>query len=119
MNKIGPATQRMLQDQAHWLVAQTYQALAHPTRLAILSTLEAGPRTVTHLADTLGLPVSCVSRHLRVLRETMLVTPHRLGSTVAYRVSDSRIMHIIELLRLAPAHPTRRGASLSSSQEMK
>jgi DNA-binding transcriptional ArsR family regulator len=114
MNKAGLAMSQTLSPQAHWLEAQVYQALAHPTRLEILSTLEAGPHTVTDLADTLGLPVSCISRHLRVLRETMLVNTHRLGSTVTYRVSDPRVLQVIELLRLASAHPTRLVSSRSA-----
>ena len=107
MNKTGQAMGQTLKTQAHWLEAQVYRALANPTRLEILSTLEAGPRTVTNLADALGLPVSCISRHLRVLRETMLVNTHRLGPSVMYRVSDPRVVQVIELLRLASAHPAR------------
>jgi DNA-binding transcriptional ArsR family regulator len=107
MNKTGQAMSQTLGTQAHRLEAQVYQALANPTRLDILSTLEAGPRTVTDLADALGLPISCISRHLRVLRETMLVNAHRLGSTILYSMSDQRIVQVIELLRLASAQPTR------------
>ena len=107
MNETRQAMSQTLGTQAHRLEAQVYQALANPTRLEILSTLEAGPRTVTDLADMLGLPISCISRHLRVLRETMLVNAHRLGPTVTYSVSDQRVVQVIELLRLASAHPTR------------
>lgn len=107
MNEIGQAMSQTLGTQARRLEAQVCQALAHPTRLNILSTLEAGPRTVTDLADALGLPISCISRHLRVLRETMLVNARRLGSTVIYSVSDQRVVQAIELLRLASAQPTR------------
>ena len=107
MNETRQAMSQTLGTQAHRLEAQVYQALANPTRLEILSTLEAGPHTVTDLADALGLPISCISRHLRVLRETMLVNAHRLGPTVTYSVSGQRVVRVIELLRLASAHPTR------------
>ena len=106
-----------LRPQAHWLEAQVYQALAHPTRLKILSTLEVRPRTVTDLANALGLPISCISRHLRVLRETMLVNAHRLGSTVTYSLSDQRIIQVIELLRLASAHSTHLVSTRVAAQE--
>jgi len=117
---VSEARQAMSQTlgiQAHWLEAQVYRALASPTRLDILYTLGDGPRTVTDLADTLGLPVSCISRHLHVLHETTLVNAHRLGSTILYSMSDPRIVQVIELLRLASAHPTRL-ASTSRSARM-
>ena len=117
MNETGPAMSQTLGTQAHRLEAQVYQALANPTRLDILSTLEAGPRTVTDLADALGLPISCISRNLRVLRETTLVNAHRLGSTVIYSVSDPRVVQAIELLRLASAHPTRLASTRVAAQE--
>ena len=117
MNETRQAMSQTLGTQAHRLEAQVYQALANPTRLEILSTLEAGPHTVTDLADALGLPISCISRHLRVLRETMLVNAHRLGPTIMYSMSDQRIVQVIELLRLASAHPTRL-ASTSRSARM-
>ncbi len=117
MNETGQAMSQTLGTLAHWLEAQVYRALANPTRLDILYTLGDGPRTVTDLADTLGLPISCISRHLRVLRETTLVNAHRLGPTIMYSMSDQRIVQVIELLRLASAHPTRL-ASTSRSARM-
>ena len=107
MNTTGQATRQTLETQAHCIEAQAYQALANPTRLEILSILEEGPRTVTDLADALGLSISRISRHLRVLRETTLVNAHRLGSTVTYSMSDPRVVQVIELLRLASVQPTR------------
>jgi ArsR family transcriptional regulator len=107
MNTTGQATRQTLKTRAHCIEAQAYQALANPTRLEILSILEEGPRTVTDLADALGLSISRISRHLRVLRETTLVNAHRLGSTVTYSMCDPRVVQVIELLRLASVQPTR------------
>jgi hypothetical protein len=42
MNEARQAMSQALGTQAHWLEAQVYRALANPTRLEILSTLEAG-----------------------------------------------------------------------------
>ena len=117
MNETRQATNQTLGIQAHWLEAQVYRALANPTRLDILYTLGDGPRTVTDLADTLGLPISCISRHLHVLHETTLVNAHRLGPTNMYSMSDQRILQVIELLRLASAHPTRLASTRVAAQE--
>lgn len=117
MNKTGQATGQALKTQAHRLEAQVYQALANPTRLEILSILEEGPRTVTDLADALGMSISRISRHLRVLREATLVNAHRLGLTVTYSMSDPRVIQVIELLRLASIQPIRLASTRVAAQE--
>ncbi|HUF54630.1 MAG TPA: metalloregulator ArsR/SmtB family transcription factor [Dehalococcoidia bacterium] len=60
------------------------QALADPTRRAILERLRGGPSPVGALAA--GLPVSrpAVSQHLRVLREAALVAERREGTRNIY-----------------------------------
>jgi DNA-binding transcriptional ArsR family regulator len=64
----------------------TLQALADPTRRAILERLRGGHRSVTEIAD--GLPVSrpAVSQHLRVLEEAGLVRFRPEGTRRLYRV---------------------------------
>lgn len=51
-----------------------YEAVAEPSRRALLDTLAEGERTAGELVATLpGLTQPTVSRHLRVLREVGLV----------------------------------------------
>jgi len=100
----------------HWFEAQACRALAHPARLDILRLLAQSPQTVTHLADKLGQPVHYISRHLRVLRETLLVKTHPLGSTVTYSLSDPRIGQVMELLGIA-ASSWARWADLDTAVE--
>jgi DNA-binding transcriptional ArsR family regulator len=61
-------------------------ALADPTRRAILERLRSGPRSVTELAT--GLPVSrpAVSQHLRKLEQARLVSARRDGTRRIYRL---------------------------------
>jgi ArsR family transcriptional regulator len=75
------------------------QAFADPKRLLILYALYQQPRHVTALADDLGFPQPTVSRHLRVLRERSLVSSERDGAAVIYRVTDERIIEVINLMR--------------------
>ncbi|HWG90530.1 MAG TPA: metalloregulator ArsR/SmtB family transcription factor [Candidatus Thermoplasmatota archaeon] len=51
----------------------TFQALADPTRRAILSRLAQGEATVQELADPLPISQPAVSKHLKVLEEAGLV----------------------------------------------
>ena len=62
-------------------------ALADPTRRAIFERLAAGPRAVGEIAA--GLPVSrpAVSQHLRVLKETGLVTDRAAGTRRLYQLN--------------------------------
>jgi DNA-binding transcriptional ArsR family regulator len=66
--------------------SDAFQALADPSRRAVLERLLEGPRSVNDIAA--GLPVSrpAVSQHLRVLREADLVSEQRLGTRRIYRL---------------------------------
>jgi DNA-binding transcriptional ArsR family regulator len=66
-------------------------ALAAPTRRAILERLRAGPQPVVELAR--GLPVSrpAVSQHLKVLKAAGLVTDRRAGTRRIYAVNPEGI----------------------------
>jgi len=65
-------------------MADTYQAIAEPTRRAILDRLRNGECSVTELVDLFPISQPGVSRHLRVLREAGLVTMRREGRTHWY-----------------------------------
>ncbi|WP_432562380.1 ArsR/SmtB family transcription factor [Kineococcus sp. SYSU DK003] len=51
-----------------------FSALAEPQRRRILDDLRTGRRSVSELAQRLGIPQPSVSKHLKVLRENGLVT---------------------------------------------
>jgi DNA-binding transcriptional ArsR family regulator len=59
-------------------------ALVGRTRANLLATL-ALPRTTTQLAEQLGLSPPAVSEHLKILRDTALVTAQRRGRMVLYQ----------------------------------
>jgi DNA-binding transcriptional ArsR family regulator len=59
-------------------------ALVGRTRARLLATL-ALPRTTTQLAEQLGLSPPAVSEHLKILRDTALVTAQRRGRMVLYQ----------------------------------
>jgi DNA-binding transcriptional ArsR family regulator len=54
-------------------LSQTFQALADPTRRAILARLASGSATVGELAEPFEMSLPAVSRHLRVLNDAGLI----------------------------------------------
>lgn len=61
--------------------------LSHETRLNIVLLLAQAEATVSDLCAQLGLPQSNVSHHLRILRDTALVSDRRDGQFVIYRLN--------------------------------
>jgi DNA-binding transcriptional ArsR family regulator len=57
-------------------LSQTFQALADPTRRAILARLAGGGATVGELAEPFDMSLPAVSRHLRVLTDAGLIERH-------------------------------------------
>jgi ArsR family transcriptional regulator, nickel/cobalt-responsive transcriptional repressor len=82
-------------------VAETMQALATPSRLRILATLHAGPRSVGEISEAVGMDGSAVSHQLRILRHLGLVSGERDGRRVNYSLHDE---HVAQLLEQAMSH---------------
>jgi DNA-binding transcriptional ArsR family regulator len=64
--------------------ADPLAALIGRTRATLLAMVEL-PRTTTQLAEQLGLSPASVSQHLKVLKDTALVTARRRGRMVLYQ----------------------------------
>ncbi|MBM7368900.1 ArsR/SmtB family transcription factor [Gordonia hydrophobica] len=82
-------------------VATTLQALATPSRLLILSHLNARSMAVGELADAVEMEPSAVSHQLRLLRNLGLVVGTREGRSIVYRLYD---VHVAQLLDEAVYH---------------
>lgn len=96
--------QRALQlprPEAFQLLAQTFQALADPTRVKIVWLLAKKASRVGELAQIMGMSQPAVSHHLRTLRNLRLVRVVREGRTASYSLDDE---HIEVLLREGLIH---------------
>jgi DNA-binding transcriptional ArsR family regulator len=67
--------------------AAYFRALGDPVRLLVIRYLQAGPLTVTDLAELLDLDLAKVSHHLRVLFKARLVDCNREGKFIYYRIN--------------------------------
>jgi len=68
-------------------VDAVFQALADPTRRAVMRMLSDGPRTATEIAGRLPVTRQAVSKHLVALGEAGLVIGERAGREVRYRLT--------------------------------
>ena len=75
------------------------RALADPKRLCVLEQLAGGERSVSDLSHDVGCQVPNMSQHLSVLRSAGLVATRREGTTVLYRLVDSRVLDAYRLLQ--------------------
>jgi len=79
--------------------AEFFQALAHPTRIAILELLRAGELSAGSLIEQLGIEQANASQHLAVLRAKRIVISRKAGNQVFYSVRDPLILEVLDLMR--------------------
>lgn len=84
--------------QALQEVAAYFQVLAEPTRLQILNLLRDGERNVGDLAHLCGCTAANVSRHLALMTQHGLVEKQSRGASAYYRISDSAIFALCDLV---------------------
>jgi len=80
------------------LKADLCRVFCDPTRLIIISELRGSEKTVGDLVKILEVPQAAVSRHLGILRHGGMVTPRHEGTSVYYRLNDSRIAKACDLV---------------------
>jgi ArsR family transcriptional regulator len=64
--------------------AQILKAMAHASRLCIISELATGERCVCQLTELIGADISTVSRHLSILKNAGFITSEKRGNQVFY-----------------------------------
>ena len=79
--------------------AGVFQALAHPTRVALVEYLRHGEMSVGQLCEKVGIEQANASQHLTVLRNKHLVETRKEGNHIFYRLRDPRIGEVLDKLR--------------------
>jgi ArsR family transcriptional regulator len=89
-----------MQDELRRFKAGIFQALAHPTRIAIVELLrDEGEIPVGRIYERLGLEQANASQHLAVLRSKNIVTGRKEGNQVFYSLRDPVIGKVLNLMR--------------------
>ena len=86
-------------DSLRRFKADIFQALAHPTRIAIIELLQNGELSAGELMEELEMEQANVSQHLSVLRAKMIVANRKSGNQVFYSVRDPIITEVLALMR--------------------
>ena len=72
-----------MQDALRRFKADMFQALGHPTRIAIIELLADGELSAGTLIEKLGMEQANVSQHLAVLRSNGVVVSRTVATNVA------------------------------------
>jgi len=81
-------------DELLHRIAEVLKAMADPTRLKVLHSLQVGERCVSDILSVVGGSQANVSKHLSVLKRAGLVDCRRDGLNVYYRIIDEGVFTI-------------------------
>lgn len=84
----------LAEDRAAEL-ADVFRLLGDSSRLRIVATCLEAPVAVSAIAGRLGLSLSLVSHHLRLLKAARIVRAERQGKNVFYAADDEHIRRVI------------------------
>lgn len=79
-------------------LSATFAALADPTRRAILARLSKGETSVNELARPFDMSLPAVSKHLRVLERSGLITRTRTAQWRPCRLKAERMKEAVDWL---------------------
>ena len=85
----------------------TFQALADPTRRAVLDLLRRGSQPAGQIAGAFPVSRPAISKHLRLLRRAQLVREHREGRNRVYQLNPEPLRAVdswIEQYRIFWTH---------------
>jgi ArsR family transcriptional regulator, arsenate/arsenite/antimonite-responsive transcriptional repressor len=72
-----------------------FEALAHPTRRAILELLKSGPKSAGELADALDIARPTMSGHFAKLKQAGLIQADQEGTTIRYSINLSVLEEVL------------------------
>jgi len=79
-------------------LSSTFEALADPTRRAMLARLAAGEASVNELAEPFSMSLPAVSRHLKVLERAGLISRGRQAQRRPCRLAPEALKEATEWL---------------------
>lgn len=86
-------------DTLRQFKANIFQALGHPTRIAIIEMLCNGELPVSVIVERLGLEPANASQHFAVLKTKNIVVNRKEGNQVFYSVRDPLLIEVLDVMR--------------------
>lgn len=93
---MSKSRKHVLSDDHAVALADLFRLLGDASRLRIVVSCLKAPLAVSDIADRLGLSVSLVSHHLRLLKGARLVRAERQGKHVFYAADDEHVRRMVE-----------------------
>jgi DNA-binding transcriptional ArsR family regulator len=107
-------------DSFRDFTADIFQALAHPTRIAIIESLRDEERSAGELIELLELERVNASQHLAVLRSKQMVVSRKEGNQVFYSLRDPVLSDVLDVMRsYLKTHIAGARASLNKLEKIK
>ena len=79
--------------------AEVFQAMGHPTRVAILEYLCYGEMSVGAICEKVEIEQANASQHLSILRSKQLVETRKDGNQIFYRLRNPVVADMLALMR--------------------
>jgi ArsR family transcriptional regulator len=89
-----------MQQALRQFKADIFQALAHPTRIAIVELLRDGEVPAGAIFTQVGVEQANASQHLAVLRAKRIVINRKVGNQVFYALRSPRLGEVLDAMRL-------------------
>lgn len=88
-----------MQNMLREYKASIFQALAHPTRVAIVEVLRDREISARAIQDELGIEQANLSQHLAILRSRQIVAHRKDGNQVFYSMRNKVLIKVLDLMR--------------------
>ena len=79
--------------------ASLFQALSHPTRIAIVEVLREGELSAGTIQERLGVEQANLSQHLAILRSRQIVVNRKDGNQVFYSLRGPVLLEVLDIMR--------------------
>jgi DNA-binding transcriptional ArsR family regulator len=86
-------------DSLRQFKSEIFQALANPTRIAIVEALRDGEMSAGKLIEKLGLEQANASQHLAILRAKQIVNNRKAGNQVFYSIRDHALIEVLDIMK--------------------
>ena len=88
-----------MQEALRTYKASIFQALSHPTRIAILELLRDRELSARTIQEKLGVEQANLSQHLAILRSRQIVVNRKDGNQVFYSIRNPVLVEVLDIMR--------------------
>ncbi len=92
------------------------RTLGHPVRLRIAAGLAGRCACVKDIQECLAMPQAAISQHLKVMRQSGILTARRQGNRVCYSLDGEMYAVLLRVLGLVSEGARGRGSAVEGSE---